>query len=133
MAQANPFMITARESYTIITKAPHRSAYNFDKDQQLNAGELAVLRQKLRALKDAVYRYGWQSVRSNAQVGTRQRILNQLEKYDDRLSNMKRLDVVVFVNAMALQDEETYGKEVAQRASEFLRYWENHALPGKQV
>ena len=132
MPQANAFMITARESYTIITKAPHRSAYNFDKDQQLNAAELAVLRQKLRALKDAFFRGT-----RNKPLGMRQLVLKKLSEFDANLDSMNkyknRIEAAGFVNEMALQDEEEYGKEVAQRASEFLRYWENHALPGTQV
>ena len=44
-----------------------------------------------------------------------------------------RIELVGFVRDMALKNEDYYGKEVAQKAREFLRYWENHALPGKQV
>ena len=42
MSQANPFMITAVGRL-----------HNFDKDQELYADELAVLRQKLGAFKEA--------------------------------------------------------------------------------
>jgi hypothetical protein len=45
----------------------------------------------------------------------------------------KRMEVVGFVHDYEFDNEDKYDKEVAQKAEEFLRYWENHALPGKQV
>ena len=44
-----------------------------------------------------------------------------------------RIEVVGFVDDMKLLNADEYGEDVAQTAKEFLRYWENHALPGAQV
>ena len=124
MSQANPFMITAVGRL-----------HNFDKDQELYADELAVLREKLRAFKEALRRF-FENDPESVQPWNRY-LLSKLHEYDVNLNNMnrfkKRIDVVTFVHELEFENEEKYGKEVAQRASEFLRYWENHALPGKQV
>ena len=125
MSQANPFMITAVGRL-----------YNFEKDQVLNADELAVLRQKLKALVSA-FKGHVERVPSEAHAGIRRYILKKLHEYTMNLSSMNkyknRIELVGFVRDMALKNEDYYGKEVAQTAREFLRYWENHALPGKQV
>ena len=47
--------------------------------------------------------------------------------------NLMRMEFVAVVNENGLQKAENYGAEVATKAAEALRYWENHALPGKQV
>ena len=124
MSQANPFMITAVGRL-----------HNFDKDQELYADELAVLRQKLLAFKEALRRC-FEKDPENVQRWN-QYLLSRLHEYDVNLNNMnrfkKRREVVGFVLDYEFENEDKYGKEVAQRASEFLRYWENHALPGKQV
>ena len=122
MPQANPFMITAVGRL-----------HNFDKDQELYADELAVLRQKLRAFKEALRRH----LDNEHDTAWNRYMLFKLHEYDVNLHVMnkfkKRIDVVTFVHEMDFENEEKYGKEVAQRAREFLRYWQNHALPGKQV
>ena len=124
MSQANPFMITAVGRL-----------HNFDKDQELYADDLAVLRQKLLAFKEALRRC-FEKDPENVQRWN-QYLLSRLHEYDVNLNNMnrfkKRREVVGFVLDYEFENEDKYGKEVAQRASEFLRYWENHALPGKQV
>ena len=114
---ANPFMITAVE------------------DRELSADQLAVLRQKLLAFKEAL-RLCFQKDSENEQPWN-QWILSRLHEYDVNLTNMnrfkKRWEVVGFVRDYEFDNEDKYDKEVAQKAEEFLRYWENHALPGKQV
>ena len=124
MSQANPFMITAVGRL-----------HNFDKDQELYADELAVLRQKLLAFKEALRRC-FEKDPENVQPWN-QYLLSRLHEYDVNLTNMnrfkKRMEVVGFVHDYEFDNEDKYDKEVAQKAEEFLRYWENHALPGKQV
>ena len=122
---ANPFMITAVGRL-----------HNFDKDQELYADELAVLRRKLRALKEALNRHTMTADNeSDAAYG--RYMLHRLNEYDVNLATMnrlkKRIEVVGFVDDMELLDAKVYGEEVAQKATEFLRYWEHHAQPGTQV
>ena len=125
MSQANPFMITAVGRL-----------HNFDKDQELYADELAVLRQKLRAFKEA-FRKHVENESGTARAGMNKYISTKLHEYDVNLHLMNRyknrIEVVGFVNDMKLLDADTYGEDVARKAKAFLRYWENHALPGKQV
>ena len=122
--QANPFMITAVGRL-----------YNFDKDQELSVMRLAALRQKLRAFIEALKRH-----LDNEPEPTKawnRYLLFKLNEYDIDLSSLnkykKRSEVVSFVQEMDFKNEEKYGTDVAQKARAFLRYWENHALPGKQV
>ena len=123
--RANPFMITAVGRL-----------HNFDKDQELYADELAVLRQKLGAFKEA-FRKHVENESGPARAGMNKYISTKLHEYDVNLGSMNRyknrIEVVGFVNDMKLLDADEYGEDVAQKAKAFLRYWENHALPGKQV
>ena len=61
----------------------------------------------------------------------------QFREYNLNLSKMteykNRIEAVNFMNDMKLLDADTYGEDVARKAKAFLRYWENHALPGRQV
>jgi hypothetical protein len=123
--QANPFMITAVGRL-----------HNFDKDQRLDADELAVLRQKLHALQEA-FRKHVKNESGTARAGMNKLISTKLREYNLHLASMteykNRIEVVGFMNDMKLLDVDMYGEDVAQKAKAFLRYWENHALPGKQV
>ena len=123
MSQANPFMITAVGRL-----------YNFDKDQELNADELTVLRQKLHALQEAFFLH---VEKKTPPESIDKYIAWQFREYNLNLARMteykNRIEVVNFMNEMKLLDADMYGEDVAQKAKAFLRYWENHALPGKQV
>ena len=122
MSQANPFMITAVGGL-----------HNFDKDQELYADELAVLRQKLLAFKKALERH----LGNEPDTAWNRFLLWKLDDYKVKLDVMnrltKRIEVVTFMGEMEFENKAKYGEEVAQKAKAFLRYWENHALPGKQV
>ena len=124
MSQANPFMITAVGRL-----------HNFDKDQELYADELAVLRQKLGAFKEALRRC-FEKDPENVQRWNKY-LLDRLHEYDVNLNNMnrfkKRRDFVGFVLDYEFENEDKYDKEVAQTATEFLRYWKQKAQPGAQV
>ena len=119
MSQANPFMITAVGGL-----------HSFDKDKELSADELAVLRQKLGAFKEALESYLDNTAWSRF-------LLFKLGEFDLDLEKMnrskKRIEVVTFVREHAFKNKALYGEEVAQKAEEFLRYWKEHALPGAQV
>ena len=121
--RANPFMITAVGRL-----------YNFDKDRRLDADELAVLRQKLRALEEAFFLH---VEKKTPPESIDKYIAWQFREYNLNLSKMteykNRIEAVNFMNDMKLLDADTYGEDVARKAKAFLRYWENHALPGKQV
>ena len=123
--QPNPFMITAVGGY--------------EKDRELNADELVVLKQKLRAFRQAFIVYMIAEPDKQKHAERNRNILIKLHEFDLnfdaplKLKRKKRAEVVVFVNEQKLLDAEKYGKDVAQKAKAFLRYWENHALPGKQV
>ena len=121
--QANPFMITAVGRL-----------YNFDKDQRLDADELTVLRQKLNALQEAFFLH---VEKKTPPESIDKYIAWQLREYNLHLASMteykNRIEAVNFMNDMKLLDADTYGEDVARKAKAFLRYWENHALPGKQV
>ena len=122
-----PYAINNPRSYPV-TK--------FDDNPPVDARELAKqeLRERLHALRDAFYRVRMLGVRDGAEVQQRQRILNYLNKAvvsGDVLGQrrpwqasggIQRFQVVRFLNEMGLEDEEKYGKEVAQRAREFVRY-----------
>ena len=126
MSQANPFMITAVDT-------PRTLAPNLDRE--LNAGELKVLRQKLHAWQAAFRRHV-----QNETVTGREPINGyiswQLSEYDrllDKMNEYKNRDAVVaFVKDIQFGADE-FGTDVAQKAREFLRYWEEHAHPGAQV
>ena len=126
MSQANPFMITAVGGY--------------EKDRELNADELAVLKQKLRALRDKWIVYMIADIYIDKQKhAERRNILIKLYEFEQnfdaplKLKRTKRAEVVVFVNEQKLLDADEYGKDVAQKAKEFLRYWKEKAQPGAQV
>ena len=126
MSQANPFMITAVGRL-----------HNFAKDKELYADELAVLKRKLGALKEAFRRHVENQPDKEKLAGVNKYILKQLHAYDVNLVSMNkyknRIEVVGFMDDMKLLDANVYGEDVSQKTKEFLRYWENHALPGKQV
>ena len=96
---------------------------------------MAVLRQKLGAFKEALRRFFENDPESVQRWN--QYLLSKLHEYDVNLNNMnrfkKRKDVVTFVHDYEFENADKYGKEVAQKATEFLRYWEHHAQPGTQV
>ena len=121
MSQANPFMITAVGRL-----------HNFDKDQELYADELAVLRQKLLALKEALQRYIMTTDDDSDRVWG-QNLLYKLKQFTVNLHDTNRLKVVDFVNEQKLLDADEYGKDVSQKATEFMRYWKEKAQPGAQV
>ena len=120
MSQSNPFLITAVDT-------PRTLARNID--QALSADELKVLRQKLHAWQEAFRR------RAEIETGTGREPMNeyiswQLSEYDrmlDKMNEYKNRDAVVaFVKDIKFGADE-FGTDVAQKAEEFLRYWEEHA------
>ena len=117
MSQANPVMIVAAE------------------DEELYADELAVLRQKLGAFKEALRRC-FEKDPENVQRWNKY-LLDRLHEYDVNLNNMnrfkKRRDFVGFVDEFEFENEDKYDKEVAKTATEFLRYWKQKSQPGTQV
>ena len=117
MSQANPFMIRV------------------DPDKELDAGKLAVLRRKLNAFKEALRRC-LEKDPENVQRWN-QYLLDRLHEYDVNLNNMnrfkKRREFVGFVEQFEFDDADKYDKDVADTATEFLRYWEQKAQPGTQV
>ena len=117
MSRANPFMIVAAE------------------DKELYADELAVLRQKLGAFKEALRRR-FEKDPENVQRWNKY-LLDRLHEYDVNLNNMnrfkKRKDFVGFVDEFEFENGDKYDEEVEKTATEFLRYWKQKAQPGKQV
>ena len=118
MSQANPFLITA------VKDSP--------KDRESHADELAVLRQKLHALKEALTRYTM-TANDDSDRDWGQSLRYRLEQFNVNLHDTNRLKVVRFMDDMQLQDADEYGTDVAQKATEFMQYWEKHALSGAQV
>ena len=118
MSQANPFLITA------VKYSP--------KDQEVHAGELAVLRQKLLELKEALTRYTM-TANDDADRDWGHSLRYRLEQFNVNLHDTNRLKVVKFMDDMELQDAGVYGTDVAQKATEFMQYWKEHALSGAQV
>ena len=113
--------------------------HNFDKDRPLTADELVVLKQKLRAFRQAFIVYMIAEPDKQKHAERNRNILIKLHEFDLnfdaplKLKRTKRAEVVVFVNEQKLLDAEKYGKDVAQKATEFLRYWKQKAQPGAQV
>ena len=122
-----PYAINNPQSYPVD---------RFDDNPPVHAGELAKqeLRQRLRALRDAFYRVRLQGVRNGEEVQQRQHILNYLDRAVgscdsgiqrrpwQRSCGIQRFEVVRFLKDIGLEYEEKYGKEVAQKAGEFVRY-----------
>ena len=118
--------------FTITTTAPHRSAYNFEKDRQLNETELAVLKRKVQALLDALERVHRPDMAGLIRIAV-ENLRDMIQHLPSWNQATNRIEFVGMVNDAGLQNADIFGAEVATKAADALRYWEEHALPGKQV
>ena len=91
-----------------------------------------MLGQKLHALKEALRRYTM-TANDLTDRDWGQSVRYRLEQFNVNLHDTNRLKVVKFMDDMELQNADEYGTDVAQKATEFMQYWKEHALSGAQV